>query len=150
MKSVTLALQQQAVTVEEETELPEFDLQSVFTLLEALNLVRVHFSDSLSRFRITQLLRESKSSLIVNYPNLKHFSVDPNGEVILIKGSESQIDQGMIEAIANWLVEFKNLVRSETVIAGFDLREITREIGPDLDRLHFYQFFKKITIAQQT
>ena len=149
MKSVALALQQETPAEIEESEPIQFDLQSVFILLEAVNMVRVHFADSLSRFRITQLLRETKSELMTGYPVLKHFSVDPNGEVILIKGSESQIDVSMIEAIARWLVEFKNRVRAETVIAGFDLQDITREISFDLERMQFYRFCKKAMSAQK-
>jgi len=142
LKSVAIAMEQSRNAEKESGELI-FDKDSVFSLLRAINLVGEHFSENISRFQIAELYRKSKAMLIDQYPDLKHFSVDHNGEVFLIKGSELQLDPGIIDAVAEWMVNFKELIRRYTVIAGFDLKNVTKEVRSELENLSFYRRFQK-------
>jgi hypothetical protein len=142
LKSICVALEQSYDAREEKGEIL-FDKSSVLSLVKAVNLIGGHFSESISRFQIAELYRKSKSLLIDQHPDLKLFSVDHNGEVYLIKGVEPELNPSITDAVAEWMVNFKELVRRHTVIAGFDLKNITGEIQSDLEKLNFYRRFQK-------
>jgi hypothetical protein len=142
LKSIAVALDQ-ASNANEKKRKVYFNKDSVFTLLRALNLVGDYFSDKLSRFQIADLLRQCKTTLVEYYPDLKHFAVDHNGTVSLIKGSEVQLDKTITDAIAKWIGLFKVKVGEKTVVAGFNMKDVTKVIRPDLESMNFYQTLRK-------
>ncbi|HDS00964.1 MAG TPA: hypothetical protein ENO22_07730 [candidate division Zixibacteria bacterium] len=142
LKSIQVALDNKTYTLPEKKEVV-FTEDSSFTLVRAINLMVEHFSDTISRFQLAQMLRQSKSDLLEQYPDLKHFTVEHNASVILIKGSESRLDSYSIEAVAAWMNQFKEYAKMETVMVGFNLKDVTGEIRRDLDNLGFYRKFQQ-------
>jgi hypothetical protein len=148
LKSIQVALDSKIYTPPEKKEVV-FTEESSFTLVSAINLLVEHFSDTVSRFQLAQMLRKSKSDLQEQYPDLKHFTVEHNASVILIKGSESRLDSYSIEAVAAWMSQFKRYASEQTVMVGFNLKEATAEIRRDLDNLGFYRKFQQFAPSQK-
>jgi len=142
LKSISVALDQEGNAKEKKRE-AYFNKDSVFTLIRALNLVGDYFSSTLSRFQVADLLRQCKTVLVEYYPDLKHFAVDHNGTVSLIKGSEVQLDKTITDAIAKWIGLFKVKVGEKAVVAGFNMKDVTKVIRPDLETMNFYQTLKR-------
>jgi len=144
LKSISLAMEHEAGSQESRVEII-FNEESVFTLLKTINLIVEHFTDSLSRFQLAQLLRDSKAELLDHYPDLKHFTVEHNSSVILIKGSESRLDERSIDAVAAWMSHFKKYIKEQTMVAGFNLKSITGEVRSELESLRFYRKFQQVS-----
>ncbi len=148
--TLNLVLKSIAVSLEQHKGIPgqhpsaSFTPNSAEALLKAINLVGEHFSETISRFRLAELLRKAKNELMEQHLALKLFSVDHNGNVTLIKGSEEKLDQTCTDAVAAWMARLKEFVREDTVIVGFNLRTITSEVRPELESISFYQAFKKV------
>jgi len=80
---------------------------------------------------------------MVNFPGLKHFTVDHNGKVSLIKGSDMLLNDDVTEAVAAWIATLRNLVGMQTVVVGFNIKNITGEVGQELESLGFFRQFQK-------
>ena len=80
----------------------DFSPRSVYTLIEAVNMISKVFAQELGTFAIADILRKVKKNLMTDFPLLKHFVVDNNGAVTLIRGSEKHLTPGVVDAIA-WL-----------------------------------------------
>lgn len=144
LKSISLAMEHEPGSHEPTGEVI-FTEESAFTLLKTINLIVAHFTDSLSQFQLAQLLRESKAVLLDHYPDIKHFTVEHNGSVILIKGSESRLNADSVDAVAAWMGHFKGLVKQQAMVAGFNLKSITGEVRSELESLRFYRKFQQIS-----
>jgi hypothetical protein len=144
LKSISMAVEHEAGSQESRVEVI-FTEESAFTLLKTINLIVAHFADTLSQFQLAQLLRDSKTELLDHYPDLKHFTVEHNGTVILIKGSESRLDADSVDAVAAWMGQFKKYIKEQTVVAGFNIKSITDEVQPELDSLRFYRKFQQVS-----
>jgi len=150
VSTLNLVLKSIAVSLDQHKGIPGEDPSAAFTpdsagaLLKAINLIGEHFSETISRFRLSELLRKAKAELMEQYQALKLFSVDHNGRVFLIKGSEERLNQSCTDAVAAWMAHLKDYIREDTVIVGFNLRTITSEIQSELDTISFYHAFKKV------
>lgn len=143
LKSISLAMEREPGGQDSRVEII-FTEESAFILLKTINLIVEHFTDTLSQFQLAQLLRDSKTDLLDHYPDLKHFAVEHNGTVILIKGSESRLDPDSVDAVAAWMGLFKRYIKEQTMVAGFNIKSITDEVRPELESLHFYRKFQQI------
>ncbi len=112
-------------------------------LARAINLSAGFFYTHLSRFDIAELLRETKDELIAEHPALKHFSVDANGGVIVIKGAEKQMDISAAAAAARLIARFVEYACERCDAEGFNIERLTAPLNPTLSQLGFYQFFSK-------
>jgi hypothetical protein len=147
LKSILIALDNRAYSEPDQKE-AVFTEESAFTLLKAINLIVQHFTESISQFQLAQMLRQAKEDLVGQYADLKHFTVEHNATVILIKGSESRLDSYSTEAVAAWMSQFKKYVKQQTVVAGFNLKNITGEVRRDLEGLRFYRKFQQFASSQ--
>lgn len=114
----------------------------VVALARAINLSLGFFQGQLSRFEIADVLRLAKSQLLTDYPALKHFTVDANGGVIVIKKAERYMDISSVEAAAKLITTFVGLARAKTNTAGFDIAKLTDDLNSTLSEVGFYHWFK--------
>jgi hypothetical protein len=117
--------------------------EHVAALSRAINLSLGFFQGPLSRFEIAEVLRTAKAQLLDEYPALKHFTVDANGGVIIIKKAEKHMDLSAVEAAARLITTFVSLARARTNTAGFDILKLTEALHPVLSELSFYQWFRE-------
>jgi hypothetical protein len=118
-----------------------FTPEHVAILSRAINLALGHFQGQISRFDIAEVLRLAKTQLIDHYPVLKHFTVDANGGIIVIKGAERSIDDSVIAAAAQLIALFIELVKSKASVTGFDIEKITLGLQQPLNQIGFYNYF---------
>jgi len=112
-------------------------------LARAINLSLGFLQAHVSRFEIAELLRQAKSDLIAELPSLKHFSVDANGGVILIKSAEKLMDITAVEAAARLVAILADRTRNRTGIADFNIEKVTAPLRDTLSELGFYRVFKE-------
>lgn len=121
----------------------EFSPRSVYTLIEAVNVISKVFAHDLGTFAIADLLRKVKKALLADFPLLKHFVVDNNGSVSLIRGSEKHMTPEVVDAVA-WLCYcLKEEVNSRTPVVGYDIKRATAEIEYQLSPIGFYSSYKR-------
>ncbi|MGB5105968.1 MAG: hypothetical protein WBP29_09760 [Candidatus Zixiibacteriota bacterium] len=120
---------------------PNFTPDHVLVLSRAINLALGHFQGQISRFDIADVLRIARAQLIDHYPVLKHFTVDANGGIIVIKGAEKSMDASVVAAAAQLTAVFIELIKSKAIITGFDIEKITLGIRQPLDEIGFYNYF---------
>jgi hypothetical protein len=140
IKSLTAALQeaeQQAATGQ------RLSPDQAHALLRAINLSLAFFNGKMSRHEMAELLRKAKAALITRFPSLKHFTIDANGGVILIKGAEKNMDSEAVLAAAGLASRFIELAAVRMNVAGFDLEKQTAEVSPILAKLGFYAAFQR-------
>ena len=123
------------------THNPHFTPDHVSVLSRAINLALGHFQGQISRFDIADVLRIARSQLLDHYPVLKHFTVDANGGIIVIKGAEKSMDASVIAAAAQLTAVFIELIRAKANITGFDIEKITLGIRQPLEEIGFYNYF---------
>ncbi len=125
----------------------EYNPASPYILIEAMNRIVEFLSMTTAKGPMTMagMLRRTKNALLESRPALKHFSVDNNGRVGLIRGSEKHLDVSIVEAFAHWTHAIKETVSSSVPIFGFDIVEITKDSESDLTRLGFYSAFRRAT-----
>ena len=151
VSTLNLVLKSIAVTLDRTTDpLPPsgpviFDQNSLRTLLEAVNLIAEHFAQMSSRFQVADRLRQCKTRILDQYPELKKFNVDHNAHVDIIRGSEVSLNEELGEAFAAWLAEFRNFLTTQVQQADFNLPEITSGIRTELEQIHFYHNFQKFS-----
>ena len=119
--------------------LPEHATALVRAINLSLGFLQVH----VSRFEIAELLRLVKSDLIAELPSLKHFSVDANGGVILIKSAEKLMDITAVEAAARLVATVADRTRGRTGNADFNIEKVTAPLRDTLTELGFYRVFKE-------
>jgi hypothetical protein len=112
-------------------------------LVRAINLSLGFQQAHISRFEIAELLRQAKSDLIAELPALKHFSVDANGGVILIKSAEKLMDITAVEAAARLVATIADRTRGRTGNADFNIEKVTAPLRGTLTELGFYRVFKE-------
>ena len=122
----------------------EFDTASVYILRDALNLVARHLAASLGLFAAVDIFRRTKSELLPDFPILKHFAVDNNGGVTLIRGFEKHLDGSVVDAAATWCFRFKEMVNERTPVVGFNLKAVTSEYEKELASAGFYVSYKRV------
>ena len=149
VSTLNLVLKSIAVTLDRTTDpLPPsgpviFDHNSLRTLLEAVNLIAEHFALLSSRFQVADRLRQCKTRILDQYPELKKFNVDHNAHVDMIRGTEISLNEQLGEAFAAWLAEFKTYLTSQSDNVEFNLPEITSGIRTELEQIRFYHNFQK-------
>jgi len=121
----------------------EFLPEHASALVRAINLSLGFLQAHISRFEIAELLRQAKADLIVELPSLKHFSVDANGGVILIKSAEKQMDNTAVEAAARLVATLADRTRNRTGRADFDIEKLTVQLRSTLTELGFYRVFRE-------
>ena len=119
----------------------EFLPEHAQALARAINLTLGFFQPQISRFEIAELLRQAKSDLILELPALKHFSVDANGGVIIIKGAEKNMDITAVEATARFVATLVELVKTRHNLPDFDIENLTAPLHSTLTQLGFYRLF---------
>lgn len=97
----------------------------------------------MSRFEIAEVLRVVKDRLIGKFPVLKHFTVDANGGVIIIRGAQRNVDASAVPATAALIRGFLVEIKGKTNIVGFDIEELTVDLQPTLTEVGFYQWFSE-------
>jgi hypothetical protein len=112
-------------------------------LARAINLSLGFLQAHVSRFEIAELLRQAKSDLIAELPSLKHFSIDANGGVILIKSAEKLMDITAVEAAARLVATIADRTRNRTGSANFNVEKVTAPLRDTLNELGFYRIFKE-------
>jgi hypothetical protein len=112
-------------------------------LARAVNLSLAFFQTHISRFEIAELLRQAKTELLPEHPSLKHFSIDANGGVILIKGAEKNLDQTAVGSVAKMIVAVADRAAARCHTGGFNIEKLTAPLQPTLAELGFYQFFRE-------
>jgi hypothetical protein len=120
----------------------EFLPEHALTLVRAINLSLGFLQEHVSRFEIAELLRQAKSDLIAEMPALKHFSVDANGGVILIKGAEKQMDLTAVEAAARLVATVADRTKNRIGDVDFNIENITAPLRATLTELGFYRAFR--------
>jgi hypothetical protein len=111
-------------------------------LIRAINLSLGYLQVQISRFEIAELLRQAKTDLIVDYPCLKHFSVDANGGMILIKSAEKHLDDSAVDATARLIAAVIDLAKNRINTSGFDIEKLTAPLRDKLLGIGFYRAFK--------
>jgi hypothetical protein len=119
----------------------EFLPEHAQALARAVNLSLGFLQPQISRFEIAELLRHAKSDLIPEHPALKHFSVDANGGVIIIKGAEKHMDITAVHATARFIAALVELVKTRHNIPDFDIEKLTAPLHSLLTGLGFYRIF---------
>lgn len=120
---------------------PNFTPDHVGVLSRAINLALGHFQGQISRFDIADVLRLARTQLIDHYPVLKHFTVDANGGIIVIKGAEKSMDASVVAAAAQLTAVFIELIKTKANVTGFDIEKITLGIRQPLGEIGFYNYF---------
>ncbi len=120
-----------------------FDPRSTQSLLDAINSVARYFIASVGAFSCANALRKAKEQLAPSFPVLKHFPVDNNGIVSLIRGSERSLDNTALDAVASWCHSFKELINARTPVVGFDIRAVTDDFRQQLAPLGFYSSYQR-------
>ncbi len=113
------------------------------TLARAVNLSLGFLQVHVSRFEIAELLRQAKADLIVELPALKHFSVDANGGILLIKGAEKSMDVSAVEAAARLVAAVAERAKGRASDIDFNVERLTAPLRETLTELGFYSFFKQ-------
>ncbi len=121
----------------------DLDLQAAYVLLDAVNCVGQHFLPIIGGFNASSLLRKAKEYLLPTFPTLKHFPVDNNCNVSLIRGSEKHLDQTVVHALACLCYYFKEMVNAQTPVVGFDIRAVTARSEEELAALGFYASYRR-------
>jgi hypothetical protein len=120
-----------------------FDRHSTQSLLDAINSVARYFIPSVGAFSCANALRKAKEQLAPSFPVLKHFPVDNNGVVSLIRGYERSVDNTALDAVANWCHSIKELINANTPVVGFDIRAVTDDFRQQLAPLGFYSAYQR-------
>jgi hypothetical protein len=87
--------------------------------------------------------------LLPEYPVLKLVTVDANGGIIPIRGTERNIDATLVAAAAELVKAFLQQADLEKGTVGFDLDKLTAELQPELTELGFYRYFQKQAISRE-
>jgi len=119
----------------------EFTPDHVVAISRAINLALGHFQGQVSRFEIAEVLRQAKTQLLEEYPVLKHFTVDANGGIIVIKGAEKHMDADAVPAAAQLVANFVRLIGARTSTIGFDIEKLTLGLHQMLAEIGFYNYF---------
>ncbi len=119
----------------------EFTPDHVIALSRAINLSLGYFQGEVSRFEIAEILRQAKGKLLESYPVLKNFSVDANGGIIVIRGSEKHMDASAVPATAQLIATFVQMIGAKTSTAGLEIERLTVGIAPLLAEIGFYNYF---------
>ena len=122
----------------------EFQPQMGCLLLDAINCVAKHFRMIVGLSNCVSLLRKAKDDLLPAFPALKHFSVDNNGSVSIIRGSERHLDRAVVDSVARWCFRLKEMVNAKTSVVGFDIREVTADVEAELTPLGFYWSYQRV------
>ena len=122
----------------------EFQPQMGCLLLDAVNCVGKHFRMIIGLTGSVSLIRKAKDDLLPAFPALKHFSVDNNGSVSLIRGSERHLDRTVVDSVARWCFRLKEMVNARTSVVGFDIREVTADVEAELTPLGFYWSYQRV------
>lgn len=130
----------------EPESLEDFDPQSAHILVTAVNYVAKHFIQIVGAFEAASLLRKTKEQLLNVFPMLKHFPVDNNGNVTLIRGSEKYLNETVVDAVARWCFYFKETVNIKTPVVGFDVKAVTADIEFELSELGFYSSYRRASL----
>jgi hypothetical protein len=120
----------------------EFLPKHAATLVRAVNLSMGYLQTHVSRFEITELLRQAKSDLIAELPSLKHFSVDANGGIIPIKNADKLMDITAVEAAARLVATVIDRTGNQAAIASFNIEKLTAPLHDTLNELGFYRIFR--------
>jgi hypothetical protein len=123
------------------TQNANFTPEHVAAISRAINLALGHFQGQISRFDIAEVLRLAKNQLLDQYQVLKHFTVDANGGIIVIKGAEKAMDASAVPASAHLIAVFVQLVSTRANIVGFDIEQITVGLQKPLNEIGFYSYF---------
>jgi hypothetical protein len=125
----------------------ELDMESALVLADTVGRVSEHFSLALGAgpASAANLLRKTKAELQQDFPVLKHFSVDNNGRIGIIKGSEQRLDRSAAEGAAWWCALLRDAAEAKTPVFGFDVRQITVAHEKRLTSLGFYSTFQRIS-----
>ncbi len=115
--------------------------EHVAAISRAINLALGHFQGQISRFDIAEVLRMAKNQLLDQYQVLKHFTVDANGGIIMIKGAEKSMDVSAVPAAAQLIATFIQLVSARANVLGFDIEQITLGLQKPLNEIGFYGYF---------
>ncbi len=121
----------------------DFQPQMGFLLLDAINCVGKHFRMIVGLTNCVSLLRKAKDDLLPAFPALKHFSVDNNGSVSIIRGSERHLNRTVVDSVARWCFRLKEMVNARTSVVGFDIREVTADVEAELTPLGFYWSYQR-------
>jgi predicted regulator of Ras-like GTPase activity (Roadblock/LC7/MglB family) len=122
----------------------EFQPQMGCLLLDAINCVGKHFRMIVGLSDCVSLLRKAKDDLLPAFPALKHFSVDNNGSVSLIRGSERHLDRTVVDSVARWCFRLKEMVNAKISVVGFDIREVTADVEVELTPIGFYWSYQRV------
>jgi hypothetical protein len=124
-----------------------YDPNSPKIVIDAMNRVIEHLSrvSAVGANTLSGAIRKAKDELIDTFPMLKHFSVDNNGHISLIRGSEKHLDEGVVQVAAVWVLTMKARLSAVAPVIDFDILEITRDSEQDLKRLGFYRAFRRAT-----
>ncbi len=119
----------------------EFTPEHISAIARAINLSLGHFQGEVSRFEIAEVLRQAKMQIIEQHPVLKHFSVDANGGIIVIKGAEKHMEADAVPAAAQLIANFVRLIDAKTPTLGFDIEKLTLGMHQLLSEIGFYNYF---------
>lgn len=122
-----------------------FEPEHAPVLARAINLSLGYLQQHISRFEIAELLRQAKSELLAEYPSLKHFSVDANGGVILIRNAEKHLDMSAVAAAARLIAALVDRAGNRINTDDFDIVVLTAPLRETLLELGFYRAFKDFT-----
>jgi hypothetical protein len=88
-----------------------------------------------------ELLQSSYDIILPYFHSLKHFSVDPNGQ-LQVRGEE--ISESELLAFTIWIQQFTRELKSFVVgIGKLDIHTLTAEISEDLEQAGFYEYFRQ-------
>lgn len=118
-----------------------FKKEHVPVLARTINMTLGYFQGQISRFEIAEMLRKEKERLLDRHPMLKHFTVDANGGIIVIKGAEKNMDSSVIQASAVLIQAFLKSAATKANTIGFDIEELTVDYQEPLSQIGFYSFF---------
>ncbi len=119
-----------------------FKKEHVPLLARTINLTLGYFQGQVSRFEIADMLRKEKDRLLEDHPMLKHFTVDANGGVIVIRGAEKNMDSSIVQAAAELIQAFLKSIETKASMIGFDIEELTVDYQEPLSQIGFYSYFR--------
>lgn len=111
-------------------------------LIKAINIVSANCLEKIGAYMVTKNLRKAKDDLNRQYPVLTGVTVDNNGVVSLIRGTQDKIAGDSMKAFAHWANLFLSLcAKSSDKLKPDDIMNLTFEIKDRLDLAGFYQVY---------
>ena len=107
-----------------------------------MNEIASVYRGYIGAYLLSQKVREAREKLLGQFPFLRNFFVDNRGGVLVIKGKENLVDEGVVPAFARWTLTLKELCqKTSPEIKELKIIELTQNWADKLEEMGFYQLY---------